>query len=269
MQNDILDNRGFLYADALFETVKIINQKVLFLEDHYFRLMASMRILRMKIPMEFSMDFFEQQLVGAIPIDERNTPQRVRLTVYRNSGGKYLPEDLTVSFVVQNEKLSNDLYVSEYEPYEIELFKDFYVPSQNLLSTLKSTSKMPSILGSIWADENGYQNAFLLNQDKNVVEALNGNIFMLIGNKLSTPPLSEGCLNGIMRKQIISLVSKFQDIEFEESKISPFYLQKADELFITNVVSGIKSVSKYRKKTYSNELAERFTNALNTQIRLN
>lgn len=263
------ENRAFLYADALFETVKIVQQKVLYLEDHYFRLMASMRILRMKIPMEFSMEYFEQQLLDVIPFEDKQFAHRVRMTVYRNSGGKYLPTDLSVSFEVQVEKLSIDLYVFSEETYEIELYKDFYIPSGNLLSNLKSTSKLPSILGSIWADENGYQNALLLNQNKNIVEALNGNVFMLMGNKLITPSLSEGCLNGIMRKQVISIMSKNQEIEVEESIISPFDLQKADEIFITNVITGIRSVSKYRKKEYTYEIAKKIISSLNAQIRFN
>ncbi|MFN3755879.1 MAG: aminotransferase class IV [Flavobacterium sp.] len=263
------ENRAFLYADALFETVKIVQQKVLYLEDHYFRLMASMRILRMKIPMEFSMEYFEQQLLDVIPFEDKQFAHRVRMTVYRNPGGKYLPTDLSVSFEVQVEKLSIDLYVFSEETYEIELYKDFYIPSGNLLSNLKSTSKLPSILGSIWADENGYQNALLLNQNKNIVEALNGNVFMLMGNKLITPSLSEGCLNGIMRKQVISIMSKNQEIEVEESIISPFDLQKADEIFITNVITGIRSVSKYRKKEYTYEIAKKIISSLNAQIRFN
>lgn len=263
------ENRAFLYADALFETVKIVQQKVLYLEDHYFRLMASMRILRMRIPMDFSMEYFEQQLVNAIPVDEKHSAYRVRMTVFRNPGGRYLPTDATVSFVVQAELLSSDLYVFNEEPYEIELYKDFYIPSGNLLSTLKTTSKLPSVLGSIWADENGYQNALLLNQDKNIVEALNGNVFMLMENKLITPSLSEGCLNGIMRKQVISIMNKNQDMEVVESTISPFDLQKADEIFITNMITGVRSVTKYRKKEYSNNSAKRLINAINAQIRFN
>ena len=57
-------NRGFLYGDAVFETIKVLDNKVLFLEDHYFRLMASMRICRMEIPMNFTMEYFEEQLLS-------------------------------------------------------------------------------------------------------------------------------------------------------------------------------------------------------------
>ena len=57
--NVLVQNRGFLYGDAVFETVKIVNEKILFLEDHYFRLMSSMRVIRMEIPMNFTLEYLE------------------------------------------------------------------------------------------------------------------------------------------------------------------------------------------------------------------
>ena len=55
--NSLAENRGFLFGDCVFETFKIVDNRILFLEDHYFRLMSSMRILRMEIPMNFTMEY--------------------------------------------------------------------------------------------------------------------------------------------------------------------------------------------------------------------
>jgi branched-chain amino acid aminotransferase len=155
-----------------------------------------------------------------------------------------------VSFLISVTKLENKAYVLDKTFYEVELFKDFYLTKQ-LLSTIKTTNKLINTLGSIFADENGYQNCLLLNEEKNVVEALNGNLFMISGNRLITPPLSEGCLNGIMRKQVLALAKKSEGLEVIEEPISPFDLQKADELFITNVIQGIQPITKYRKKEFT------------------
>jgi branched-chain amino acid aminotransferase len=106
----------------------------------------------------------------------------------------------------------------------------------------------------------------LLNNDKNVVEALNGNLFMLMGNKLITPSKEEGCLNGIMRKQILQIAKKIENLEVVEGVISPFDLQKADELFITNIIVGIQPITKYRKKEYKTDLAMDLLNSLNSLI---
>lgn len=258
----LTQNRAFLYGDAVFETVKIVNSKILFFEDHYFRLMASMRVLRMNIPMEFTLEFLEQELLKVAATNGCSNSARVRITVYRNDGGFYLPKDRSVSYLISGKELTNTSYQSFSGNYEVELYKDFYVSAQ-LLSTLKTTQKIIFTLGSIFADENGYDNCLLLNESKNVTEALNGSLFMLMGNKLQTPPLSEGCLNGIMRKQILAIARKIEGIEVVEAPISPFDLQKADELFVTNVIQGIQPITKYRKKEYVTTLSQKLVQQLN------
>lgn len=261
---DLAKNRSFLYGDGVFETLKVVNGKILFWEDHYFRFMASMRIVRMKIPMDFTMEFLEQQVLDLIAQKSWSTA-RVRITVFRNSGGKYLPETSTVSYLIDAEKLSSERYEWDETPCEVELYKDFYV-SKQLISTLKTTNKIIHVTASIFAEENGYQNCLLINEDKNIVEATQGNIFMVLENKIITPPLSEGCLNGIMRLQILRLLKNQTQFQWEERPISPFELQKADELFITNVIKGLQPITKYRKKTYSNTIGSEILSMLNNSI---
>ena len=260
-------NRGFLFGDSVFETIKVLDNKVLFLEDHYFRLMASMRICRMEIPMNFTMEYFESQILNLIATFSDSNSYRVRFSVYRDSDGFYLPKSRNVQFIVAATSLNSDLYAIGKESYEVELYKDFYV-SKQLLSTLKTNNKMLQITGSIFADENGYDNCLVLNDEKNVVEALQSNLFMKTGNIVVTPPVSDGCLNGIMRKQVLEILKKIEGIEVKEASISPFDLQKADELFLTNVISGIQPITKYRKKEYTTEFASDVLKRLNAKIRL-
>ena len=257
-------NRAFLYGDGVFETLKVVNSKVLFLEDHYFRLMASMRIVRMQIPYNFTLEYFEEQIISTATACNCADAARVRFTVYRNDGGYYLPKTREVSYVIQASAASA-LYSFSDAAYEVDLYKDFFI-SKQLLSTIKTTNKMISITGSIYAQENDLQNCLLLNNEKNVVEALNGNLFMLMGNKLITPPIDEGCLNGITRKKILELANKIEGIEVVQEPISPFDLQKADELFITNIIIGIQPITQYRKKGYTTKLAAQLLQQLNELI---
>jgi branched-chain amino acid aminotransferase len=261
------NNRAFLYGDAVFETVKILDNKVLFLEDHYFRLMASMRILRMEIPMHFTMEFFESELLKSAQNEDIASSARARMTIFRKDGGYYLPTTNNVEYIITVSKIEAPLYFIEKESYEVDIYKDFYI-SKQLLSTLKTTNKAINIAGSIYANENGLDNCILLNDEKNVVEALNGNLFMLKQGVLSTPPLTQGCLNGILRKQILGIAKTLENIEVVESPISPFDLQKADELFITNVIKGIQPITKYRKKDFEMEISKALLTKLNTKIRL-
>jgi branched-chain amino acid aminotransferase len=177
----------------------------------------------------------------------------------------YLPQTNEISFLIHATALDATLYALNTDPYEVDLYKDFYVTKQ-LLSSIKTTNKMINVTGSIFAHENGLENCILLNDAKNVVEVLQGNLFMVTGKKLITPPVSEGCLNGVMRKQILALAKKVTDIEVLEEIISPFDLQKADELFLTNVITGIQSISKYRKKEFTSNLAHLLVQKLNESI---
>ncbi len=262
---ELTQNRGFLYGDAVFETLKISNGKILFLEDHYFRLMASMRVIRMEIPMNFTMEFLEEQVLSVVKAQDILISARARITVYRKDGGFYLPTTNTVSYLIHASPLENSAYVFQNSAYEVDLFKDFYITKQ-LLSSIKTTNKLVNITGSIFASENGLDNCLLLNDTKNVVEALQGNLFMLVGNKLITPPLTEGCLNGIMRKQILQLAKKIDGLEVVEEVISPFDLQKADELFLTNIIQGIRPITQYRKKKFATKLSEQLSGKLNELI---
>ena len=264
--NTLADNRAFLYGDGVFETFKVVNNNILFLEDHYFRLMSAMRILRMEIPMHFTMEFLEQQILELVQAIQIENAARVRMTVFRNAGGFYLPETNDVSYIIQATPLNSNKYILRNEPYEVDLYKDFYITKQ-LLSTLKTTNKAVQITGSIFAKENDLQNCLLLNDAKNVIEALNGNLFMLMNGQLTTPPVSEGCLNGIMRKQVLE-IAKSLNVEVIEAPISPFDLQKADELFITNVIVGIQPISQYRKKMFDHAFASQLIDGLNQKFKL-
>ena len=258
-------NRGFLYGDGIFETLKVVNNKILFFEDHYFRLMASMRIVRMQIPGNFTLEFLEEQILSTAAKNNCAESARIRLTIYRNNGGFYTPETKTTSYIIQAFPLATKLYTFLETSYEVDLYKDFFIAKQ-LLSTIKSTNKMINITGSIFAQENDLQNCLLLNNEKNVVEALNGNIFMLLGHKLVTPPIEDGCLNGIVRKQVLAVAKKIEGLDVLEESISPFDLQKAEELFITNVIIGIQPITQYRKKAYTTKLANELFQKLNELI---
>ncbi|WP_298262264.1 aminotransferase class IV [uncultured Lutibacter sp.] len=254
------ENRAFKYGDALFETIKVFNSRVVFLEDHYFRLMASMRMLRMEIPMSFTLDFFESEILKTVR-ENKLTNARVRITVYRGNGGLYTPINNSVQYLVE----ASMLQVEKKASYTVDLFKDYYCYS-GLLSTIKTTNKLTNILASIYASENNLNNCILLNERKFVAEAINGNIFIVVDNKIKTPPITEGCVKGIVRKKLIDILSKNPNYNLEETPISPFELQKANEVFITNTIIGIQSVTKYKKSNYKTEVADELKEELEVLI---
>jgi branched-chain amino acid aminotransferase len=261
-----VENRGLKYGDALFETLRVVGNKILFWEDHYFRLMESMRILRMEIPMNFTMEFLEEEILNTLKASQL-TNARVRCTIFRGNGGLYLPSSNDVEYIITVNNLASPFYLLSDASYEVDLYKDFYI-NKGLLSTLKTNNKIINVLGSVYAKENGLDNCLLVNEDKNVVEALNGNIFLVKGNVIKTPPITDGCLKGILRKQLLEILEKTTDYELKEESISPFEIQKADEFFITNVIQGILPIIKYRKKQFKTEVARDLIGKLNLKIRI-
>jgi branched-chain amino acid aminotransferase len=251
------NNRAFKYGDSIFETIKVVNGKLVFWEDHYFRLMASMRMLRMKIPMNFTLEFLEEEILKTVSINEIKKNRRARLSVTRKDGGFYTPNTNEIDYLIESQEIE---YLTK-PSYKVDLFKDFYVYSGHL-STVKTNNKLIHTLASIYAKENDLDNCFLLNERKGVVEATNASLFLVKGTVIKTPPLTEGCLKGIAREKVISVITSSNDYTIEETIISPFEIQKADEVFITNSVMGIQPITNYRKKEFSSTISKKLSISL-------
>ena len=144
LDSDLL-NRGFLYGDSVFETIKIVNNRILFWEDHYLRLMSSLRIIRIEIPVFYTPEFFENQIIKTFSKLSNNFCGRVRLSLFRQGSGLYTPESMNPSFIIHCSVNENTLFVAKYENYKVDLFKDYYL-NDNLLSNLKTNNKIINVL---------------------------------------------------------------------------------------------------------------------------
>lgn len=258
------DNRGFKYGDSIFEVVKISDGRVVFWEDHYFQLMASMRMLRMKIPMRFTLEYLEQEILKTIQKCDKKTALIARISLTRKDGGSYRPKSNEIDYLIE----IHEMNASTKLPYTVDLYKDFYVYSGHL-STVNSNNKLPLVLASIYAEDNELDNCILLNERKGIVQATDGNIFLIKDKHIKTPALTEGCLKGITREKTKKIIaSNAADFTFEETFISPFELQKADEVFITNPVVGIQPVSAYRKKKFCTTISTRLSTSLRALERI-
>ena len=246
------NNRALKYGDSVFETIKLVNGKLIFWEAHYFRLMASMRMLRMKIPMSFTLEFLENEILKTAKATNSNNNLRIRLTIIRKDGGFYLPLTNEVDYLIESQEIN---FVNK-SIYKVDLYKDFYVYSGHL-STVKTNNKMIHTIASIYAKENELDNCILLNERKGVVEATNASLFLVKGLVIKTPPLKEGCLKGIAREKVKSIIESTKDFTLEETVISPFEIQKADEVFLTNSILGVQPITNYRKKEFSTEIGKK------------
>ncbi len=266
LSDQLTNNRGFLYGDAVFETLVVFNNKILFWEDHYFRLMSSMRIIRLYIPDNYTPAFFNDNIIKIHNKISQTGNSRIRINIYRSAAGKYSPENNTPSFIISCESINYNNYELNEGSYVVDLYKDYYLDCQ-LISSIKSNNKVINVVASIYASENGFDNCILLNKDKFVTEFINSNLFLIKDGKIFTPSLKSGCLNGVIRKNIIKILEN-NSFQVCEQDISTFDITQSDEIFGTNVAQGIFSVTKFRKKDYDCSQTKKIINMLNEYISL-
>ena len=256
--------RATMYGDAVFETLKMQEGKLFFIEDHYFRLMAGMRILRMPISMDFTPEFFIEQaerLAEEVAIENG----RLRIQVVRVADGKYTPsEDQSTVWWMELEELESIEYIHAEKGLTVDLFKDHYI-QPGLLSTIKSSNSLPYVLGGIYARENNLDAVLMVNDNKMLVEANASNVFVLKGDVLRTAPLEDGALRGVFRKNLWNW-GKEIGLQVKEESINPFDLQKADEIWLTNTITGVQWVEKYRKNTYKGDKAKELVELLERKL---
>ncbi|MFM1884831.1 MAG: hypothetical protein RL168_1015 [Bacteroidota bacterium] len=249
--------RSHLYGDGVFETMRVHQGRICFWESHYFRLMASMRILRMDIPVAWGPDELEADILSCA---QSSGDLRVRLSVWREGGLGYAPSTGAIDWALQVEPIPGAGYPHPVAELKVDLFQE-HKKAGGLLSTLKMSQSALYILAAKFAEEQGLDDAILLTQDNRLLETSRGNLFILKGNTLSTASLAEGALRGVIREQVIRLASGF-GWTVEEQALSPFALLEADEVWMTNAVSGISAVTAYRKSQFGIEQAIRMQNAL-------
>ncbi|MBN2612631.1 MAG: aminotransferase class IV [Bacteroidales bacterium] len=263
-ENPVLfaSNRAFLYGDALFETIHANGTRVQFFNFHLERLKKGMQLLKMNIPGYFTSEYFAEHIRGVLARNKFFKGARVRLTVFRNSNGLYTPETNDVQYIIDSAKLESDVYVLNQTGYTVDLYTGMYKPV-NMLSQLKTTNALPFVLAGIFKKENNLEDCIVLNENKRICESVGSNIFIVKGEKVYTPALSEGCLPGVMRNVICGLI-KSEGISLnDDSRLTATDLLTADEFFLTNAVSGIRWVVAFRQRRYYNKLSKILINKLN------
>jgi len=259
-----VSNRSFRYGDALFETIRIANKKPLFLKEHYQRLQKGVQVLKMQLNPNFNEAFLEKIIAELFEKNGIAADARCRLTIYRNDGGMYAPEENNCSFILEIYPLEEQNYQLNAKGYAIDLFNDFKKP-QNALSSIKSANSIVYVMAGIHKKQHQLDECILLNDKSHIIETISSNIFAVKNGVLYTPPVSDGCVDGVMRKKIIE-IAQTNKIAVYEISIMQNVLLGADELFLTNTIQGIRWVVAYKQKRYFNNTAKKLTEKLNELI---
>jgi len=258
-------NRAQAYGDGLFETMRVSKGRVLNPEEHYFRLLAGMRILRMPIPSHWNPDGWLADLKTA----ELDTTldYRLRLSVWRSGALGYAPEArASVEWKVTAAPIEGALYPVPVLRPELGLFQD-HRKSAGILSNVKTSSAVLYVLAAGFAREQRVDEVLILNHENQVLEASKSNVMLVQGDDLITPPLSAGALRGVMREVVLGLAPQL-GLQVREEVFSPFALQSAEEVWLTNAVQGVAAVQKFRKTEYGSQRAEAMQKLVNERSQI-
>lgn len=258
-------NRAFNYGDALFETIKVANGQICFLDDHLERLLQGMHLLRLEYEPSLTIENLEFDIQSLL---QKNNLQnaRIRLQLYRNEGGYYAPTTFQASYIITAEPLADAEYTLNEKGLSIDFYKETAIPISKY-SNIKTANSLPYIMAGIYKKEKSLDDIILINTNGNLLEASSANLFIIKDNTFYTPALSEGPIAGVMRKQVMNIL-KEHNYKITEAIIKPRALLKADEIFLTNVTSGIRWVGAYGPRRFYKTRAKWLVDTLNENLGL-
>lgn len=228
-----VQERGFLYGDGLFETMRLRHGQPLHWKEHLERLRNGCAAMNISFPLE-------EICTGVRETSALLENGTLRLTVTRGEtpGRGLLPTlNSTATVVVTG---------YEGEPYPEESYKKGFsaclisFPRSHLspLVKLKSLNCLENIWGRVEAAAAGANEGIFCNYMGEIAEGTTSNVFLVIKEKLVTPPPECGLLPGIMRAQVLSLAEKL-GITAVQAKVYPQDFRRAEESFLTNSLMGV------------------------------
>ena len=256
--------RGFSFGDGAFESIKIINGKPVFLVHHLKRLNSAIKRLKLCTDQPLHLNYIESIIIDLLRLNEIYEGGVVRISVYRSGKGTYLPKTNDLSYIIETFKLKENLYSTNKKGLKIDVYDDILKPL-NMLSPYKLANAQLYVLASVYFKENQLDDALIKNENGNIIETTSSNLFISSNGVLYTPALSEGCVGGIMRMQVINLAITNGMLVYE-NPIQIQHLLSADEIIITNSIKGIRWVGQYKDKRYYNSLASKLTDLLNREV---
>jgi branched-subunit amino acid aminotransferase/4-amino-4-deoxychorismate lyase len=266
-QQDIQFNtikRAINFGDGFFETIRIVNGDLLFIESHLKRIFKALKILKISNSENFNSEIIKAKIKELLLHNKIDSGGRVKIYFFRSGLGTYLPVTNEISFIIECFHLENNLYQLNKKGFLVDIFYD-YQKQINNLSAFKTSNSLLYVLASIYANDNDLNDTLILNEKKYIIESSNSNIFLFLKDSIITPALNSGCIAGIMREEIIKIIN-FLDIKIIERDITLEDLMNSKEIFLTNVISGINWVGGYKKTRYYNTLSKKIIKELNNKI---
>lgn len=234
-------NRAFRFGDGLFETIHYYKGVPLFLNDHYERLVRGMSVIRLSLQGFPSRSELHNRIVSLINKNRLFGDIRVRLTVFRKGEGLYTPIDLQASWIIETTPLPEVGFTLNNKGLTTNIFADF-PKLVSPVSPFKTIASMPYILAGLHCKEHQLDDCLIVNGQGQIIESISSNLFLIKENTIFTPGIGAGCIDGIIRKQVISFLPALGFRIMETSGFTKSELLNADEIFLTNSIKGLQWV---------------------------
>ena len=228
-------DRGFLYGDGLFETLRIYDSEPFLWEEHIGRFLAGAQFLKIVPPLSSGE---MRRVAGELLVRNGMKEAVLRITLSRGVGPRgYSPEGAEDPLLVLT---PHAVPAASRRNFSV-VTSSIKLHSLDPLAAVKSSNKLSQILARREADEQGADEALFLNQDGYVIEATSANLFWMERATLCTPPLNSGILPGITRGYVLQLAAQL-GIRTKEKNVRLNSLLQADAIFLTSSVSEIREV---------------------------
>jgi branched-chain amino acid aminotransferase len=243
-------NRSLRYGDGVFETMRLINGRIHLDDLHFERLFNALTILKFNIPSNFTDVYLREQVLSLCIMNELQESARIRLNVFRKEGSLYDIVDHTPNFVIEASETGENHFIFNQEGLVLDVY-DKARKSCDAFSNVKTNNFLPYTMAAMFAMENNLDDCLILNTYGRICDATIANVFSVRDNIVYTPPLSEGCIAGVMRRHLLRILPQ-QGYIVTEKPLTLADVNVAEELFLTNVIAGIRWVKKFQERVYTN-----------------
>lgn len=257
-------NRAFRYGDGLFESIAVGEKSIPFFDDHWNRLTQAAQLLALELPIVFTKEFLRKAILELLSLNAISGNAYARVMLYREGRGRYAPDEMQAGFMIEVEPIQGELFELNKKGLTIGLFADVN-KAVDQLANFKTSSSLVYVLASIYKSKAGLDDCLILNTRSNICDSTNSNVFLVKDKIISTPSIQEGCINGVMRKQVIE-IAKTNGFSICETAIEADMLRHADEIFLTNAVNGIRWVQRYGNAVYANKVSSLLSAELKKRV---
>lgn len=245
-------NRAMLFGDGFFESMRIQKNEILLEEFHLQRIKISCELLQLNCTETFLQEI-KSNIHQTITTNQFNDHARVRVSIYRAGTGLYASTSNEINYLIFANALDNFYHLAD-KGLNIHFYEE-QVKAAGKYSCIKSLSSQLYVMASIYAQQHNFDEVVILNHHQNCIEGNTSNLFIIKNNCIYTPPVSDGCVDGVFKNFLIALLQK-NNFKIEIRSISQKDLINADEVLFCNAVRGIRWVNNLGAKTFSHNITQ-------------